>query len=225
MVASISSGSLGAGSGGGRTMATVPIRRWSTALTWLRDTDAPPPSLAVPGASALAAALPAALTAASPRTMTAGAFHTARLLDPDPDACLAAVAVVVAAARLLEGSRDLLPEVLGLLRANQAPAPLFDRFLAIPRDPRAEPPIPRGATAGAVDVAVWVLWQVHHRPRSAEALTAMVASGDVNATAGALAGALFGARDGLDGWPATWRDGAGADVILREALAERLGAG
>jgi ADP-ribosylglycohydrolase len=193
------------------------------ALTWLRDTDAPPPSLATTGPAALAAALPAGLASASPRAMTAGAFHTARLLDPAPDHCLAAVAIVVAAARLLEGSRDILPEVLALLRANQAPATLFERFVAIPRDPNSEPAVPRGATAGAIDVAVWTLWQAHHRPRAVEALTAMVAAGDVNPTAGAVLGALLGARDGVERWPETWHHGAGDEVVLREALAARLG--
>ncbi len=57
-----------------------------------------------------------------------------------------------------------------------------------------------------------------------EALTSMVAAGDVSATAGAVLGALLGARDGVERWPEAWRDGAGDEVVLREALAARLGA-
>lgn len=194
------------------------------ALTWLRETDAPAPTLATRGPAALAATLPAALASASPRAMTAGAFHAARLVDPDPGQCLAAVAMVVAAARLLDGTRDLIPELLALLRANRASTELYDRFAAIARDPRDEPPMPRGTTVAVVDAAVWALWQAQHRNRAVEALTAMVAAGDVNVTAGAVLGALLGARDGIDNWPIAWRDGAGEDVALRLALADRLGA-
>lgn len=50
----------------------------------------------------------------------------------------------------------------------------------------------------------------------------MVALGGVASSVGAVLGALVGARDGVDHWPGPWRDGAGEDVALRLALAERL---
>lgn len=194
------------------------------ALDHLEAYNAPADRLAHHGAWAIVAALPAALAAASPKAMVSGAFHTARMLDPDPDAGLAAVAVVVAAARLLEGSRDFLPDVLGLLRANNAGNELFDRYRAIASDPRREPTLPRGDDALAVTVSVWALWIVQHRPRSAEALVAMAGHGEIAVTAGAVLGALLGARDGLHGWPEAWIDGAGEEVTLRRAAAQRLGA-
>jgi ADP-ribosylglycohydrolase len=192
------------------------------ALEHLERFDAPAPSLDGTGPSALAAALPAALAAASPRSMVAGAFHTARLVDPDPASGLAAVSVVVAASRFLEGGRDLMPDVLALLRSNNAPEALFDRFRAIAADPRSEPPLPRGDDSRASVVAVWALWQAQHRPRGVEALRSMAARGGIAVTAGAVLGALLGARDGIEAWPAEWHDGAGENALRRHELAARL---
>lgn len=192
------------------------------ALDHLAEFEAPAPALDSTGPAALAAALPAALAAASPRAMVSGAFHTARLVDPDPAGGLAAVAVVVAAARFLEGSRDIMADVLGLLRANSAPDELIGRFHAIAADPRTEPPRPRGDTCRPSVIAVWALWQAQHRPRSAEALRAMSAHGGINVTAGAVLGALLGARDGIAPWPHEWLDEGGEEVTLRRAVAARF---
>jgi hypothetical protein len=194
-------------------------------LTHLEQFNAPATTLGVTGPSALAASLPAALAAASPRTMVAGAFHTARLVDPDPESGLAAVTLVLAAARFLEGSRDFLPDVLSLLRSNNAPEAMIDRFAEIARDPRTVPVPPRGANAPALEVTLWSLWIAQHRPRSVVALTAMTAAGGVHSSAGAVLGALLGARDGIEGWPLSWREEAGEDVKLRLTLADRLSRG
>lgn len=192
------------------------------ALSHLREFDAPVVQLDSTGPAALLAALPAALAASSPRSMVSGAFHTARLVDPDPDSGLAAVAVVLAAGRFLEGQRDFMAEVLGLLRSNNAPPELFDRYAAIAREPRRVATPPRGNSSTATEVALWALRVAEHQPRSVEALSAMVTTGGVSPAAGALLGALLGARDGIEHWPDSWRDGAGEDVILRTALAATL---
>jgi hypothetical protein len=194
----------------------------AAALAHLEEFNAPPSSPGSSGPAALAAALPAALAAASPRTMVSGAFHTARLIDPDPDSGLAAVSVVLAAARFLEGSRDFLPEVLGLLRTNGASTEMLDRFAAIAREPRLTPQPPRGTSPAAIEVALWALRIAQHRPRSVEALTTMVSHGGIGSTAGAVLGGLLGARDGIESWPLAWREGAGEDVKLRLILADRL---
>lgn len=191
-------------------------------LAHLKEFQAPVLSLPMHGPAPLTAVLPAALTAASPKTMLAGTFHTARLLDPSESTSLAAVAMVVAASRLLQGFRDFIPDVLSVLRLNDAPAPLFEQFAAIPRDVRTPPPLPRGAVPAPDLVAAWVLWQVHHRPRSDDVLRTMVLGGDRSPHVGALLGALLGARDGLASWPPQWREGAGEEVTLRLALAARL---
>lgn len=193
------------------------------ALAHLREFNAPALQLSAYGPAPLAAALPAALTASSPRNMLNGTFHVARLLDPSETTALAAVAVVVAASRFLEGARDFIPDVLAVLRSNEAPPALFELFAAIPRDPRAVPAMPRGATPAPELVAQWALWHAHHRPRSAEVLAAMQAAGGVSSTAGSILGGLLGARDGLDAWPSAWRATSGEDVALRLALGDRLG--
>lgn len=195
------------------------------ALDHLRDFDAPVEALPRPGIAAIAAALPAALAAASPQSMVAGAFHVARLLDPSEEAALATVSVVVAASRFLEGSRDFLPDVVEVLRANDAPPLLLDAVRTIPRDPRTVPPLPRGATPSPIESVTWLLWTAHHRPRGLDALAAMAIAGGISPTIGAALGALMGARDAITVWPAAWLAAGGEEATLRAVVARRLGAG
>ena len=193
------------------------------ALNHLRDYDAPIPELPSGSVVPLAAVLPAALASASPRAMIAGSFHVARMLDPRETTALAAMAVVLAAAAFLEGRRDFVPDVVAALRANDASAELLDAIRAIPRDPGAEPAMPRGATPDPIVAATWVLWVAHHRPRGVILLREVALVGGLAPPVGAVLGALLGARDGLERWPAAWFDGAGEEVALRRALASRLG--
>ena len=191
-------------------------------LEHLREYDAPADDLRGGNCAALAAALPAALASASPKAMIAGAFHVARMLDPDPVTTLAAVALVVAAATCLEGRRDVVPDVVAVLRANDAPASLIDAVRFIPRDPRDVPPAPVGASPDPATAAIWLLWMLHHRARGSTAMREIALHGALSPVVGSIAGALFGARDGLDDWPAAWIAGSGEEVTLRRALAHRL---
>src|SRR5690606_9815347 len=127
------------------------------ALAHLKEFNAPALSLSRHGSMPLAATLPAALTATSPKSMISGTFHTARLLDPSLTTSLASVAVVLAAARFLEGSRDFIADVLAVLRVNDAPAPLFAAMQSIPRDPQAVPPAPIAGRDSPDQVARWAL--------------------------------------------------------------------
>ncbi|MES2125070.1 MAG: hypothetical protein V4503_10335 [Gemmatimonadota bacterium] len=195
------------------------------ALDHLRDFDAPIEVLPGQGIAPIAAALPSALAGASPQAMVAGAFHVARLLDPSEESALAAVSIVVAAARLLDGSRDFLPDVIAVLRANDAPSGLLEAVRAIPRDPRTPAAWPQGATPTPTATVTWLLWTVHHRPRGLDALAAMALAGDIPPTAGAALGALVGARDALTNWPAAWLEAAGEEATLRASLARRIGGG
>lgn len=193
------------------------------ALVHLAEFDAPLPALDATGGWAVVAALPAALAGASPRSMVSGAFHTARLVDPDPVSGLAAVAVVVAAARYLDGSRDTIPEVLAMLRSNDAPQAAYDRFAAIARDPRARVAAPT-ATSSALEVATWAL-RVCERERDGTSALAALPRAGTTALAGAVLGALLGARDGMARWPAEWMAVIGEDAVLRRGVAARLGGG
>ncbi len=191
-------------------------------LAHLRDFDAPALSLSAFSAAPIAAALPAALTAVSPRTMLSGTFHTARLLDPSAATGIAAVAVVVAASRYLSGANDMIPDVLQAIRINDAPQAFYDGIAAIARDPRRVPSVPASPLTPADQVAIWALHRVEHERNVTAAFAPLIAQPG-NITAGAILGALIGARDGLDGWPEQWLEWGGEDLRLRLALAERLG--
>jgi hypothetical protein len=194
-----------------------------SALGQLAEFDAPAATLPRPGTAPLLAALPAALASATPATMVSGAFHVARLLDPSEEAALATVSVVVTASRLLEGSRDFIPDVLALLRTNHAPEHVMDPVRAVPREPRRAPPFPAGDEPDPTMTLAWLLWQLQHRPRGVELLEEVALRGAVSPLIGALLGACLGARDGVAGWPSAWISGSGEDVVLRRGVAHRLG--
>ncbi len=195
----------------------------ASALDHLRDYDAPTAELPAGSIAPLAAVLPAALASASPRAMIAGSFHVARMLDPHETTALAAMAVVLAASTFLEGRRDFTPDLVAALRANEADAQLLEAIRVIPRDPRAEPPMPRGDTPDPVAAVSWLLWVAHHRSRGVDLLREMSLIGGLSPAIGAVLGALIGARDGIDRWPTEWISAAGEEVSLRRALAGRLG--
>jgi len=194
----------------------------TAALDHLREFDAPPTTLPAGSVAALAAAFPAALAGGSPRAMVAGAYHVARMLDPAGTTALATVAVVVAAATLLEGRRDFVADVVAALRANDAPEPVLDAMRTLPRDPRTAPPLPEGPTPDPLAAVTWLLWTGYHRPRGVDVMREMALVGGVAPTVGALAGAMFGAREGIESWPDAWIDGAGEDVERRKTIARRL---
>ena len=193
------------------------------ALDHLRDFDAPVAVLPSGSVAAIAAVLPAALASASPRAMIAGSFHVARMLDPREATALAAMATVLAAAAFLEGRRDFVPDVVAALRANDATIELLDAIRTIPRDPGAAPSVPVGINPDPVAVVTWVLWQAYHRPRGDDVMHEFAVASDVPPTVGAIVGALFGARDGIESWPAAWMERGGEEVTRRRALARRLG--
>jgi hypothetical protein len=190
------------------------------ALDHLEQFDAPITVLARGSIVAVAAALPAALASASPRAMISGSFHVARLLDPAEETALATVATVLASAALLEGRRDFVPEVVAALRANDAPPALLEAIRTIPRDPRDAPAFPAGSNPAPADAVRWLLWMAHHRPRGTDVLLELAAADNVAPSVGAIAGALFGARDGIASWPPEWLDAPG--VAERRARAEGL---
>ncbi len=194
----------------------------TVALDCLEQYDAPADELPEPDAVALAAALPAALANGSPRAMVSGGFHVARLLDPDPATGLAAVALIVAAAAVLDGSRDFIGDVLTAMRANDAPPDVFEPLRAVPREPGRPVSRPTRLNPEPVVLTAWTLWQAYHRPHTTEVL-ADLAVGDASPIAGALLGALLGARDGVDAWPEQWLALDATAVARRRDLARRIG--
>ncbi len=196
------------------------------ALDHLRDFDAPVGELPSGSIAAIAAVLPAALASASPRAMISGSFHVARMLDPTESTALAAMATVIAVSVFLEGRRlTSCPTSSRHCAARRgAPVELLDALRTIPRDPQHAPPLPAGVNPDPVAAVTWLLWQAHHRPRGADVLFDLAHSPGVSEIVGAVAGALFGARDGTESWPPDWLSAAGEEVALRRALAQRLAA-
>ena len=177
-----------------------------TALAHIAAHDSPPSGsggLATNGA--VSRCLPVALrTHGSPRNLVSGTLHTAALTHPDPRCGWSAVALNVAAACLLRGRRDFVPEVIAALQANEAEPSVLERVRQVPFMARDELAF-EGATANealtCLTVALWFAW---HEPLLERGLVAIVNAGGDTDTNAAAAGALMGARDGARAIPARW---------------------
>jgi hypothetical protein len=169
------------------------------------------------GDGPLAFCLPVAIAARStPRNLVSGSFHIALLTHPEPRSAWATVAINVAAAWLLLGKRDVLPEVLDVLRANEAPAELAGALRRIPFLRREELPAPDGS---AVTTAMLALWLAHHEPIPARGLEWIAARLGIGTRAAGVAAALLAARHGETPMPA----GVTAGIENSERLGELAG--
>lgn len=178
----------------------------SRALAHIATHDSPPASTGgVATNGALTRCLPIALVAfGSPRNLVSATFHAAALTHPDPRCTWGAVAVNVAAARLLQGSRDFLPDVIEALQANEAPAELLAAVRQVPIMDFAELPLAGEQGRTAVAAATIALWTAYHQSNLERALIQLVNAGGDTDTNAALAGALLGARDGESAIPPRW---------------------
>jgi ADP-ribosylglycohydrolase len=197
------------------------------ALEHLREHSAPPAAPAAPSdAGPLAHCMPIALaTFDSPRNLVSGTFHTAALTDPDPRSAWAAVGVNMALAGFLQGRRDVVPDVIEVLRGNDVPPELLAVVRRVPvlkRDALGGAGHVSGAAVGCLEAALWL---AHHEPRLERGLSwiaeASGLGGGSSAAFATVAGALLGARDGDEAIPERWLEPIPDTVRLR-ALAERL---
>ena len=164
---------------------------------------------------ALSRTLPLAIaTLGSTRNLISGTYHIAALTHPDPRSAWSAVALAVAAARLLQGYRDFIPDVIEMLRANDSPAEIVEAVRRVPLERREALPLD-GASAGravpTLEIALWFAW---HEPNLERGLIWLAGAGGDTDTNAAAAGGLMGARDGERAVPARW--------IARLADPERL---
>lgn len=136
-------------------------------LASLRESGCPP--MDAPGPESLAAALvvlPAvSRTWPNDRNVISGAYHLARLLDPDPANQWRAVGVSLATACFLRGQRDPVPEIAAAFRANDAPPELALAVSRVPVWGR-----PQGATPGDFEALLWCLHHERYGPRFPESL-------------------------------------------------------
>jgi hypothetical protein len=191
------------------------------ALAHLAHHGTPPAAAAggIAGDGPLAFCLPIGIAARSTlRTLVSGSFHVALLTAPDPVSGWATVAVNVAVAGLLLGRRDVLPEVLDVLRANDAPAELADAIRRVPFLRREELPAPDGS---ALATALPALWLAHHEPKPERGLRWVAEVLGAGSRAAGVAAALLAARHGDIQTPAGDTAGGGESTRLLE-LADRL---
>jgi ADP-ribosyl-[dinitrogen reductase] hydrolase len=200
------------------------IGLWTrAALRHIQVHDSPPASTGgQAGNGTVSRCLPVALRALTqPANLVSGTYHTAALTHPDDRCTWGAVAVNVAAARLLQGRRDFIPDVLEVLRANDAPEELLAAVRRVPLERREELSVV-GAAAGYVVRCVEIaLWFAHHEPNLERGLIWLVNAGGDTDTNAAVAGGLMGARDGEAAIPARWVAALPDPARLRD-LATRL---
>lgn len=136
-------------------------------LRSLRETGCPP--VDAPGPESLAAAmvvLPLVTrTWPNDRNVISGAYHLAKLLDPDPANQWRAVGVSLATACFLRGQRDPVPEIATAFRANGAPPELAAAIGRVPVWAR-----PQGVTPGDFEALMWCLQHELHGPRFPQSL-------------------------------------------------------
>jgi ADP-ribosyl-[dinitrogen reductase] hydrolase len=174
------------------------------------------------GNGALSRTLPLALaTLNSRRNLISAAWHIAALTHPDPRAAWSAVAVSVAAARLLEGHRDFVPDVLEVLRANDSPAEVVEAVRRVPFERRESLPLDAGSAGLAVATLEVALWFAYHEPLLERGVVWLAGAGGDTDTNAAMAGGLMGARDGEGAVPGRWIAALPEAERLRQ-LADRL---
>lgn len=193
------------------------------ALDHIATHDAPPSDTGGRASNgSLARCIPIALaTLATPKNLVSGSWHVARLLHPDERCAWGSVAVNVAAARLLTGYRDFVPEVIDVLRANDAPVELVEAVRRVPVRRKDELPITADPPGGVIHTVEIVLWFAYHEPVLERGLTWLVNAGGDTDTNAAVAGALMGARDGIGAIPARWIEAVARAGYL-ESLADAL---
>ena len=176
------------------------------------------------GNGALSRTLPLAMaTLNSRRNLVSAGWHIAALTHPDPRAAWSAVAVSVAAARLLEGHRDFIPDVLEVLRANDSPAEVVEAVRRVPLERRESLPLDpasAGLAVATLEIALWFAW---HEPVLERGVVWLAGAGGDTDTNAAMAGGLMGARDGERAVPARWIAALPDPARLRE-LADGLAA-
>jgi ADP-ribosylglycohydrolase len=197
--------------------------RTAEALDHLARFDAPaPPGPGTGEGAPLIRALPMALAMPTqPRNLVSGTYHAVMLTHPDPHTAWSAVAVNVAAARLFQGKRDFIPDVIEALVANDAPTELLAVIRRLPFAGRDDVRPDRPVEGAAVATATAVLWVAHQEPVLERGVRWLGEASGEAAVNAALGCALLGLREGEVAIPEAWVAGLAQADRLRE-LAKRL---
>ncbi len=171
-----------------------------TGFAHLRENGAPR-SVSQPGERATLPLhlLPVALLAfENPRTLTSLTWHLAALTHPSPESVWGAVAVNVAAARLLQGHRDFVPDVIEALRNNEAPELLLEAVRRLPLMRQEHIDAVAGSGSLAIGATCAALWAAHTEPRIGAGLAWLEQLPAPLGSAAAAGAGLLGARDGIE---------------------------
>jgi ADP-ribosylglycohydrolase len=194
------------------------------ALRHIGAHDSPPfGGEAHPGGAVLCRLIPIALRARSSLTnLVSGTYHLALLTHADERSAWAAVAVNFTVAQFLDGRRDFIPDVIALLRNNQAP----ENLLAVLR----RVPLQRFKGAGAdstADSTTLVELALSLAYHEADAVRGLQELSQASSSPAALAlvASLFGARDGEEVFPAAWRQGIAESERVRSVAGRLVGVG
>lgn len=204
--------------------ASSPLLDEGTAvgLAWLQHTGMPrtaPQQGELPSWPTLLPPV-AILTFDSPRNLLSASFHLAGLTHPAPESQWGAVAVNVALARLLQGFRDIVPDVIEALRNNEAPPALLEPARRLPLLNRGDVVALARSGPPAVTVSIAALWLAHHEPKADRGMGWLAEVPELRPALPA-AGAMFGARGGIPALSETRVARAGPTGDIR-ALAVRL---
>jgi ADP-ribosylglycohydrolase len=140
----------------------------------------------------------------SPPNLVSGTYHIAALTHPDPAAAWSAVALNVALAKFLQGKRDFIADVLEALRNNPVPEELLATVRRVPLDRRAEVAPADLSPADAVGCLRAALWLAYHEPLFDRGVGWAAEGGPRRSALAGAAGALLGARDGVEALPESW---------------------
>ncbi len=176
----------------------------AAALSHIARHDAPPAQGAGRSADPLARCVPVAVAMFhSPRNLVSGTYHIAALTHPDPAVAWAAVALNVALARFLQGKRDFIADVLEALRNNPVPEELLGAVRRVPIERHEDSVAAELSPSSAVGCVRAALWLAYHEPLADRGLRWAAEGGPGRSALAGTAGALLGARDGveaLDRW-------------------------
>ncbi len=179
--------------------ASSPLLDEGTAvgLAWLQHTGMPRTAPQPGELATWPVLLPpvAILTYDSPRNLLSASFHLAGLTHPAPESQWGAVAVNVALARLLQGFRDIVPDVIEALRNNEAPPALLEPTRRLPLLNRGDIVTLARSGSPAATTTIAALWLAHHEPKADRGMGWLAEVPELRPALPA-AGALFGARGG-----------------------------
>ena len=176
-----------------------------------------------PGGGVLCRLIPIALRARSSlANLVSGTYHLSLLTQADERSAWGAVAVNFTVAQFLDGRRDFIPDVIAVLRNNHAPETLLAAVRRVPLQRfQGKPADAERDCIALVELTLSLAYHENDAAGGLEELRQFSRSPVVLA----LAASLFGARDGEEAFPLSWRQGIAEAERLRSVAGRLVGVG